>query len=162
MRNALRNAHNEANLVLNCLNDRVGSAGGRHVQDRCVGLGLANGLKNRNFYTDCASLNAGDMKYLLHRTEHWQAEMRLASLLRGNAADHLGAKRQRFLRVESSLRELLSEDVRTKTRQTHSLPCEALAENFCVFVDEEVLNGTFITPARGRLGERPASSWESG
>lgn len=110
MGNALRNAHNEANLVLNCLNDRVGSVGGRHVQDRCVGLGLANGLK-KELYTGCISLNAGDMKYLLHRPEHWQAEVRLASLLRGNAADHLGAKRQRFLHVESSLREILSEDV---------------------------------------------------
>ena len=31
--------------------------------------------------------------YLLHRPEHWQTEVRLASLLRGNAADHLGAIR---------------------------------------------------------------------
>jgi len=42
---ALGNANNQANLVLDCLDDGVGSARWRHVQYRCVRLCLTNGLR---------------------------------------------------------------------------------------------------------------------
>ena len=46
LRNTLSNANNQANLVLNGLNDSVGGVGGRNVEHGCVGLGLLDGLSN--------------------------------------------------------------------------------------------------------------------
>jgi hypothetical protein len=41
---------------------------------------------------------------------------------------------------------------------THGLSCEPLAQNFGILVNEEILDGTVVTPSGGRLGECPASS----
>lgn len=41
--------------------------------------------------------------------------------------------------------------------ETYGLPGEPLTQNFCVFVDEEVLDGISVTLPTGRLRERPAS-----
>lgn len=43
--NALGNANNQANLILDRLDDGVGGIRRRHVQHGCVWLGLANGLR---------------------------------------------------------------------------------------------------------------------
>ena len=42
---ALGNANNQADLILNRLDNGVSCARRRHVQHGCVGLGLANGLR---------------------------------------------------------------------------------------------------------------------
>jgi hypothetical protein len=107
--NALGNANNQANLILNRLDDGISSVRRRHVQHRRVRLGLANSLemklkKNTEIcdHMDLGTLNGGRL-YLLHRSEYRQTEMCLTGLLWRNTPDHLGPERQCFLYMESPL-----------------------------------------------------------
>src|SRR6266568_3979738 len=82
-RDALGDAHDQRDLGLDRLADRVGGGGRRHVDDAGVAFGLPAGF--------------GD------GVEHRQAEMDRAALARRGAADHAGAVGDRLLGMERAV-----------------------------------------------------------
>src|SRR5689334_394214 len=92
-RDALGDAHDQRDVGLDRLADRVGGAGRRHV--------------------DHARVGAGPVARLGHRVEHRQIEMMRAALAGRRAAHHAGAVGDRGLRMEGAVLagEALADDL---------------------------------------------------
>lgn len=93
LRDALCDADNEADFILNGLDDRVSSEWWWHVEDSGIGLRVANGL--------------------FHGTKHRKAQMRLASFAGGHTTYHFRAICESLLDMESACLsgEALTEDL---------------------------------------------------
>jgi hypothetical protein len=121
--------HDEVHFGLNSLKDGVGGEGRRHVQHGRVGSG---GL-----------LGFGGI------LEDGESEVLGASLLGVDSADHVGAVRDCLLGVEGSLQSWLVRGGEV----AYVLSGHALADDLCVFVNEDVGLGAFGVDAALAHGE---------
>eukprot|EP00053_Salpingoeca_punica_P004421 m.49049 g.49049 ORF g.49049 m.49049 type:complete len:346 (-) comp12788_c0_seq1:3-1040(-) len=119
LRDALRDADGERDLSLNRLHDGGSGVRRRHIDDR--------------------GRRAGGLLGLRHRGKDRQAEVGLARLAGGDAADHVRAVVDGLLGVEGAL-----------------LARQALADDLCVAADGQVRTGLLVDVgarvAHGRLG----------
>lgn len=100
LRDALRNAHNEANLVLDSFDNCVGSRGWRHVENGSIRFCRLNRLANSY---QPIMLDSAKYTHLSNSSENWQSQMGLASLLWRHSSNHVCTIRKCFGNVESTL-----------------------------------------------------------
>lgn len=160
LRDTLCDTHNQANLVLNSLDDSVGGGGWGNVEDGGVRLGLSDRLYMPKSSDLATSERRRDVP-----PSRCQRQASQDGSVQPSLGTHLPPSWCRTptlpLRGKYPVSRWLSVTMKNHRRKgTDGLSGETLAQNLGVLVDEEVLRGVLVTSTSRRLGERPASIWQ--